>query len=58
LFNLFNFKARVFPKVTLDEKGYEDGPLRVCVDAAAGAAFKGCEEERRTCRGFEDLKIP
>jgi len=47
LFNLFDLKARVFSEIALDEEGYEDGPLRVCVDAAAGAAFEGCEEERR-----------
>jgi hypothetical protein len=48
LFNLFNLEARVFSKVALDKERYKDGPLRVCVDAAAGTAFKGCEEERST----------
>ena len=46
LFNLFDLKARVFSEIALDEEGYEDSPLRVCVDAAAGAAFEGREEER------------
>ena len=48
LFNLLNLEACVFSKVALDEEGDEDGPLRVGVDAAAGAAFKGGHEEGST----------
>lgn len=55
LFNFFDLKACVFSEVALDEKGHKDGPLRVGMDAATGAAFEGCEEERSACRGFQNL---
>jgi hypothetical protein len=42
-------------KVTFDQESDKNGPLRVCVDAATGAALKGSEEERSAGRGLKDL---
>jgi hypothetical protein len=55
LLNLFDFEARVQAKVALDDESHEDSPLRVGVDAAAGAALEGGEEERGAGGRFEDL---
>jgi hypothetical protein len=55
LLDFLDFEARVGTKVALDEKGDKHGPLRVRVDAAAGAAVEGGEEEGGAGGGFEDL---
>lgn len=52
LLNLLNLEARVFADFTFYEEGDEDGPLRVCVNAAAGATLEGGVEEGGTGRGF------
>lgn len=57
LLNLLDFEARVGPEVALDKEGDEHGPLRVRVDAAAGAAVEGGEEEGRAGGGFENLGV-
>jgi hypothetical protein len=48
LLQMLNLKCRIFSKVLLYEERDEDGPLRVRVDGAAGAAVEGGEEEGRT----------
>lgn len=55
LLDFLNLKARIGAKVALDEESDEHGPLRVRVDAAAGAAVEGGEEEGGAGGGFEDL---
>jgi hypothetical protein len=45
LLNLLNFKTRLFSEFALDKKGNKDGPLRVGMYAAAGAALEGGIEE-------------
>jgi len=47
LLDRFDLEAGAGAEVALDEEGDEDGPLRVRVDAAAGAAVEGGEEEGR-----------
>jgi len=39
-------------EVAFDKECDEDSPLRMRVDAAAGAAFEGGEEKGRACGGF------
>ena len=46
LLNLLDFETCRGAGVAFNEEGDEDGPLRVRVDAAAGAALEGSEEER------------
>jgi hypothetical protein len=55
LLDFFDFEARIRAEVALDDEGYEDGPLRVCVNAAACAAFECGEEERGAGGRFKDL---
>ena len=49
LLKMLDLEASICAKVTLDEQCYEDGPLRVCVDTAAGTAVKGSYEEWSAC---------
>ena len=55
LLDLLDFKASILAEVAFDEKRDEDGPLRVCVNAAAGAALEGSHEEGCAGGGLEDL---
>lgn len=55
LLNFLNLEACGGTKVAFDKEGHEHGPLRVRVDAAAGAAVEGGEEEGGAGGGFEDL---
>ena len=55
LLDLLDLEACVAARIAFDEEGHEHGPLRVRVDAAAGAAFEGGEEEGRAGGGFKDL---
>jgi hypothetical protein len=55
LLDLLDLKAYVGPEVALDQQRDEDGPLRVRVDAAAGAALKGGVEEGRAGGGLVGL---
>lgn len=55
LLNLLDLEASVFAEVALDQQCDENRPLRVCVDAAAGAALEGGHEERCAGGGLEDL---
>jgi len=55
LLNLLNFKASGWAGVALNEEGDKDGPLRMRVDAAAGAALKGGEEQWGAGGWLEDL---
>ena len=52
LLNLLDLEAYIFSKFTLDKKCDEDGPLRMCMYTAAGAALEGCVEEGRACGWF------
>lgn len=45
LLYFFNLEACVLAKIAFYEESYQNSPLRVGVDAAAGAAFEGGEEE-------------
>lgn len=53
LFNVANLELTVRALLALDQERYQHCPLRVCVDAAACAALKGSQEERRTGGGFQ-----
>ena len=55
LLDLLNFETCVFAEVALDEECDQHGPLRVRVDAAAGAALEGGHEEWGAGGGLEDL---
>jgi hypothetical protein len=55
LLDLLDLEARVGAEVALDEQRDEDGPLRVRVDAAAGAALEGGVEKGRAGGGFVRL---
>jgi len=55
LFNLFDFEAGIFAKVSLDDEGYKDSPLRMCMDTAAGTTLESCEKEGCASRRFEGL---
>ena len=55
LLDLLDLEARLFAELFLDEEGDEDGPLRVRVDAAAGAALEGRVEEGCAGGRFVDL---
>lgn len=55
LLDLLDLEACVFAEVALHEESDEDRPLRVRVDAAAGAALEGGHEERGAGGGLEDL---
>jgi hypothetical protein len=55
LLNLLDFKWRRGSEVAFDKKCDEDGPLRVCVDAAACTASEGGVEEGGASRGFVSL---
>jgi hypothetical protein len=55
LLDLLDLEARGGAQVALHEEGDEDGPLRVRVDAAAGAAVEGGHEEGGAGGGLEDL---
>lgn len=55
LLNALDLEARVGAKVSLDEQRNEDGPLRVRVDTAAGAACEGRVEERCAGGGLVSL---
>lgn len=47
LLDVANLKAGIGTLLPLHQQRHQDGPLRVGVDAAAGALFKSGEEQRR-----------
>lgn len=53
LLDVADLEARVRAVVALDQERHEHGPLAVRVDAAAGAALKGGQEERRAGRWLQ-----
>lgn len=55
LLNLLDLEAGAFSKFALNKQRDENGPLRVRVDAAAGAALKGGHEEGCAGRGLKNL---
>lgn len=55
LLNVADFKVPTRTKLALDKKGHQDSPLRVGVNAAAGAAVEGGQEQGRAGRGFQIL---
>jgi hypothetical protein len=55
LLDFLDLEACIGAEVAFDEECDEDSPLRVRVDAAAGAALECSHEEGRTGGGLEDL---
>lgn len=57
LLDIADLEAAAGSLFALDQERHQNRPLRMSVDAATGASFKGCEEERRACGGFQAERL-